>query len=192
MNPQQGGKLRAAKVHCPSHPTSFWRACLSSALKHLVFSVSETLLQIEAEEGSKWEHLQGEVKCQRGSATSTCTTVFLTRIFLKGVHRVYPLDIMQFHPLRLPCPALPIHLWASGILPAQPNPWRLYFLLEFPQKKPHHDGAHGFTKKQQKVFLHPPLPCKDVNSKGPGGNPMASWILVFPKTPTTQDMRDVY
>lgn len=158
MNPQQGGKLRAAKVHCPSHPTSFWRACLSSALKHFVFSFSETLLQIEAEEGSKWEHLQGEVKCQRGSATSTWTTVFLTRIFLKGVHRVYPLDIMQFYPIRLPCPALPIHLWASGILPAQPNPWRIYFLLEFPKRNlimlEHMDSLRNRKRSPSTLHYH--------------------------------------
>lgn len=180
MNPQQGGKLRAAKMHCPSHPTFLWRAPLSSALERFVFMLSDILSQIEAEEGSKWEHLQGEVKCQRGSTTSTWTTVFPTRIFLKGVHRVYPLYIMQFHPQHLPCPTLPSHLWASGILPAQPNSQKMHFLLEFPKGNTsmleHTDSLRNCKRSSSTLHYH---------AKGPGGDPMASWILVFPKVSTT-------
>lgn len=191
MNPQQRGKLRSARVHCPSHPTSSWITCLSSVLEHFVFCFHKILLQIEAEEGSKWEHLQGEMKCQKGNATSTWATVFLTRLSLKGVQRVYPGYIMQFHPLHLSCLALPTHLWASGILPAQSSSWRMYFLLEFPQRntsmREHTDSPRSSKRSSSTLLYH----AKILIQKGPGGNPMAICLLVFPKAPTTQDKHNV-
>ena len=72
LEPREGAANSGQpRCSCFSHPNFLWRACPSSALEHVVFCFDKILLQREAVEGSKWENLKGEVKCQRGSAAGT-------------------------------------------------------------------------------------------------------------------------